>query len=232
MSVAPDERRFHLCWSRSLGFERTMFRFRITTLLFLITIVSLGIAWYVDRTALQEELQRKQHSIATYPEKHGYWSPSLHLNTTTNQLESLLTPRIGEFSGPIVESSQGMSHEALRQPSLATIDEIVPLLADPHPATRLTAARLVALYLEAASGKNNSDSDSIRTRAYLHAAAEDKVQALLNDPDAAIRAAGAFIAGNLYYSRKNEQMLKDAFDKETDGSVRQYLAWAYHHLAD
>ena len=147
-----------------------MFRFRLSTIVFFLTAVSLGFAWYIDRTTLRRELQELQaiqHPIAGFWEKHAYWSPSLHLSVDTDELESSIADRVDGLSGSIVESSQGMSHASLRQPSTATIDKVVLLLDDPDHSTRLTAARLLALYLEAVSGRSNTDRNSIEKRAYL-----------------------------------------------------------------
>lgn len=205
-------------------------RFRLSTLLLVALTVSVALGWYVDRKRLQRELQSRQPAIATYWEKHAYWSPSLHLNTDSAEQEVSLVGAMSHFTGTIVESSQGFSQADLRQPSRETIEAVVPLLDSPDLATRRTAGRLLALYLEAVSGHDNTDHQSIATRAYLQARLQGMIGPLLSDEDGELREAAAFMAGNLYYSQRLEQQLVEAFERETDGGVKYALAWAYYHV--
>lgn len=205
-------------------------QFRLSTLLLVALTVSAALGWYADRTRLRRKLQSQQPSIATYWEKHAYWSPSAHLGTNTSEQESRLEELVVEFSGPVIESSQGMSpHVELRQPSRETIEAVVPLLDSPDLSTRQTAGRLLALYLEAVSGHENTDYQSIATRGYLHARLQGTIGTLLSDKDAELREAAAYIAGNFYYSQQLERQLINAFEEETDGGVKYALAWAYYH---
>lgn len=209
-----------------------MNRFRLSSGLFLLAVICIALGWYVDRSSLARKLEANQHPITSYWEKHAYWSPSLHLNMDTDTLESNLADHVDAFSGELVESSQGMSQATLRQASPKTMDDIALLLDCTDQATRLAAARLSALYLEAVSGRSNTNQSSIEKRAYFQANFKDKIMALLQDNDPDLRAAAALIVGNLYFTREIEQVMMDAFDREDEQTVKLYLAWAHHHIAD
>ena len=208
-----------------------MFRFRIATLLLLILTVSVAAGWIVDRRRLRDRIQEfriqvENHPISSYAEKHAYLSPSNFLVGDTNSYESELVGEI-EFSGDMIVSSQGMGQASLRQPDIKTLDQTIALLDSEDPATRLSAARLLALYLEAVSGSGNLDTDSIATRVRFQAIGLHKVRELLDDSDPDIRSASALILGNSLYNRDTVELMKRTFDEEHDGGVKWHLAWAY-----
>lgn len=207
-------------------------RFRIASILVLVAFISICLGWYVDRTRLVKELASQHHPIAKYWEKHSYWSPSLHLGSDTNSLESQLTEHVVEFSGDIVESSQGWSTSNLRQASHETFDAVALLIDSDSESTRLIATQLLSLYLESVSGRSNTDRFSIEKRAYYHAKIRDDIKTLLFDVNPDIRAAAALVAGNLYFTREIEHTMMDAFDREDEQTVKIYLAWAHHHIAE
>ena len=207
-------------------------RFRIGSIFILVAFIAICFGWYVDRIRLTAELASQRHPIADYWEKHSYWSPSLHLGTDTDSLESHLSEHIVEFSGGIVESSQGVGRSKLRQASSETFDSVVQLIDSNSEPTKLAAVQLLSLYLQSVSGHCNTDQVSIGKRAYYHVAIRDDIEALLQDTNPDIRAAAALVAGNLYFTRKIERTMIKAFDRESEQTVKLYLSWAHHHIAE
>ena len=126
-------------------------RFRIVSIFILVAFIAICLGWYVDRTRLVAELASQHHPITNFWGKHSYWSPSAHLSTDIDSLESQLSKHIVEFSGGIVESSQGMGRCKLRQASPETFDSVVQLIDSNSESTRLAAVRFLSLYLQSVS---------------------------------------------------------------------------------
>jgi hypothetical protein len=209
-----------------------MFRIRITSLLFLVAIVAICLGWYVDHVSISSRLKSKQHPVTWYWEKHYLWSPSLHLGCGTDVLEARLSHLVDQFDGEKVVSSQGVSQENLRQPTIDTIESVMGLLNDNDDSIKLASAELLALYLEAVAGRSNKDQSSIEIRAYFHAHAFEHVKSMLESPDSGIRSAGALALGNMFYTRDAEQLIMDSFDREVEQQVKINLAWAYYHITE
>lgn len=113
-----------------------------------------------------------------------------------------------------------------------TFDSVVQLVDSDNESTRLAAVQLLALYLESVSGRSNTDQASISKRAYYHVTVRDDIDLLLQDADADVRAAAALVAGNLFFIRKIERTMMEAFDREDEQTVKMHLAWAYHHIGE
>ncbi|QDV45425.1 hypothetical protein Enr13x_53040 [Stieleria neptunia] len=205
---------------------RRFFRFRIVTLLLLILAASITAAWIVDRERLLARIEDENHPISYYVEKHSYWSPASYLGGDTDTYESELSGKLA-FSGNKVVSSQGMGSPTLRQPDIATLNQTIGLLDSTDLATRLSAARLLALYLQAVSGSGNLDTDSVSSRVHFQAVGVNRVRQLIRDSDADVRAAVALILGNTLYDRHTVTLMKQTFDEEQDQTVKLHLAWAY-----
>ena len=203
-----------------------MFRFRITTLLLLVLAVSIAAGWLVDRQRLLNRIDEQNPPISNYGEKFSYWSPAGYVDGDTASYETRLSDRI-EFEGKMITSSQGMGSPTIRQPTVATLDNTLALLDSDDGAIRLCAAQLIALYLQAVSGSGNLDSDSVATRVHFQAVGLPKVRNLLKDENPKIRGASALILGNSLYDRHTVSLMTEAFDRETDQSVKLRLAWAY-----
>jgi hypothetical protein len=182
-----------------------------------------------DRKQLVRKIEAQRPVISHYWEKHGYWSPSAYLGQTSSQLESQLSGSF-QFTGPMVESSQGMSDAMLRQPSDDTADYVASFLSSPDSNVRLTAAQLFALYLEATSGSGNYDANSIARRLYCDTIGQKQARDLLISKDVATRQAAALILGNTLYNPHVVQDLTDAFNRESDQSTKIFMAWAYWSL--
>lgn len=205
---------------------RRFIRFRIVTLLLLMLAASITAAWIVDRERLLARIEDENHPISYYFEKHSYWSPASYLDGDTDTYESELSGKLA-FSGDKVRSSQGMGSPTLRQPDIATLHQTIELLDSTDLPTRLSAARLLALYLQAVSGSGNLDKDSVASRVQFQAVGLNRVRQLIRDSDPDIRAAAALILGNTLYDRYTVTLIRQTFDEEQDQTVKLYLAWAY-----
>lgn len=202
-------------------------RFRISTVFLLLVVVAVGLCWFVDRGNLVRRIEQENRPISRYGEKFGYWSPSLYFGVdNTSHYESALGERVA-FSGETVTSSQGMGEPKLRQPDAVTLQSTISLLDDDNTETQLTAARLLALYLQASSGSDNLDTDSVNVRVQFHVHGLRRVRELLKSSDPNMRSAAALILGNSLYDSFTIECLSDAFDNETDHGVKLHLAWAY-----
>lgn len=209
---------------------RSLLTFRLSSCLWLMVATSLGLAWYSDHQRLRAELTRARPAIGNYWEKHGLWSPSIYLSTDTDAVESRLTKRITSFSGRIVPSSQGMSQVPLRQPSTETLEAVIGLLDDADTSVVHDAAQLLALYLEAASGRNTLEMESLALKSHFHRRGLGSAKALLQHPSPEIRRAAALILGNTIPSRSTLDQMIESFDRETDAETMLHLAWAYYTL--
>jgi hypothetical protein len=207
-----------------------MVRYRISTLILFVVMLAIALGWFVDRRRLVDRIERQTPPISLFGEKFSYWSPSGYLGgRDTSFYESLLAERI-EFDGKMVVSSQGMGSPSLRQPTVATLDATVALLDENDESTKLLAAELLALYLQAVSGLKNVDSESVAIRVHFYVVGLEKARALLESENPKIRSAAALILGNTLYDRYTLQSLSAAFDRETDSNVMWHLAWAYWRI--
>jgi hypothetical protein len=204
-----------------------MLRFRVSSLLLFVLMIAIALGWFVDRRNLIDRFERENPRISRWNFKFHYWSPSLYLHDRdTSHYESLLAERI-EFDGKFVVSSQGMGSPRLRQPTNETLDATIALLDDSNESTKLQAAELLALYLQAVCGSANVDGDSLATRVHFQVAGLRKTRGLLESDNSEIRNAAALILGNTIYDRCTVEILSDAFNKESDPDVFVHLAWAY-----
>jgi HEAT repeats len=205
---------------------RSFFRFRIATLLLTILAVSIAAGWIADRRRLMTKIENENHPISFYSEKLSYWSPASYLGGDTESYESELAEVI-KFNGDMIVSSQGMGSPSLRQPDIKTLDQTIALTNLQDRATRVSAVKLLALYMQAVSGSGNLDPDSVATRVHFQAVGLPKVRQLLSDADPDVRAASALILGNSLYDRDTIELMKRTFDSEHDQNVKLHLAWAY-----
>ena len=205
-------------------------RFGISTVLLLMLSAGIGLGWLVDRERLSRQIEQENRPIGRYGEKFAYWSPSLYLGVdNTLRFESALVDKV-TFRGDTRASSQGMSESMLRRPDAATLESTLFLLNDHDAETRLAAARLLALYLEASSGSSNLDVESLAIRVQFHALGLRRVLDLLDSPAPNMRSASALILGNSLYDSHTIDRLSETFDEESDDNVKLHLAWAYWRL--
>jgi hypothetical protein len=205
-----------------------MFRFRMSSVLWFFVTISVAAAWFVDRQLLLQELKRVNPPIKYYCEKANLWSPAAFLNRDTAALETQLSNHIEGFAGDFVTSSQGLGDYRLRQPTIQTLDAVIGLLDD--ESTRVSAAELIALYLQAVSGLENDDKGSLMVRAHFQLNGLPKIRQQICDTNVEVRKAIALILGNTFYSRDAEQFLVDTFDQEADQEVKRHLAWSYYNI--
>jgi hypothetical protein len=203
-----------------------MFHFRISTVLLVFLAVAITVAWCVDHRRLVDRIERVNPPISLYGEKFGYWSPSLYLNGDTSLFELVLPSHI-HFDGELVKSSQGMGRVHLRQPTIETLDATISLLDRDDEEVKLIAIRLLALYLQAVSGRHDFDAQSVATRVHFQVNGLHKVRYLLQSSNPDIRSAAALTLGNSLYDRDTLEMMEETFEKEKDSGVKQHLAWAY-----
>ena len=204
-----------------------MIRYRVLVPVLFVAVLAIALGWLIERRRLVDHIEKQDPPINLYGEKFAYWSPCLYLGSRdTSYYESLLSERI-EFNGKIVVSSQGMGSRSLRQPTLETLDATFSLLDDDNESNKLQATELLALYLQAVSGSKNLDSDSKTTRVHFHSAGLRKTRELLESDNSKLRSAAALILGNTLYDQNTVQLLSDAFDRETDATVKWHVAWAY-----
>lgn len=205
-------------------------RFRISTLLLLIVVVGLALSWYIDRSRLREKLYEDG---IWFGDKHNLWSPTHHLGQiSVAELEAALSGLVEKFEGEKVKSSQGLGEEELRQPTRKTLDAVIALLDHDEEVVRLQALQLIALYLEAVSGYENNDVNSLETIAYFQVKGFPKVREFASDPNADVRIATALIFGNSLYSRDTIEFMKEWFENETDNGVKWKLGWAYSQISE
>jgi hypothetical protein len=199
----------------------------MSTAFLFIVLVAVCLGWLVDRTNLAGRIEQENRPISRYSEKLRYWSPAAYFNVdNTSKFEAALGHRL-TFGGKTVTSSQGVVRATLRQPDIPTLDATISLLDDEDAVTRLTATKLLALYLEASSGSKNLDPESVAVRIRFHALGLRRVLELLNSSDSEMRSAAALVLGNSFYDWETIRYMSDAFDKETDNGVKLHLAWAY-----
>ena len=209
-----------------------MFRYRLSSFALFLAIVCIGLGWYVDRNRLAEELDATKDPtmlrVSILAEKYLYWSPSHYIRNDYLQLESVLSHRVGEFTGIIRESSQGFNHGNLRVPSIETLDAVIDLLDDDDHAIQLAATQLTAIYLESVSGRNVADEQSIRLKAHFQSKGLPVMLDLLNSPDPRVGAAAALSIGNTFPTNNSKQLLIKALERnaEKDNGNRLEIAWA------
>ena len=210
-----------------------MARFRISTLLFICVIVSLSLAWFVDHRQLKLKINQlnRPKFINTLGEKHRYWSPSIYLKIDDiSVLEQKLLPSGFTATGNIVPSTQGMGKAKLRRPTINTLDALAELLYEKE--TQLDAAKLLALYLQALSGKDRLlDEACLTVKAHFHLSYSQGIRwTLLADPDDEVRSAAALILGNTLPDMGTIESLQYAFDREKNDTVKKHIAWAIKTL--
>jgi len=209
-----------------------MIRYRTPFVLLLSIACLWAFSWFIWRSELVQSQPATAHQvpISRFWEKHQYWSPSAHLGTDTDKLESMLSHQVERFSGNIVKSSQGMSDARLRQASPDTFATVARLIDSSDRSLQLAASRLLCLYLESVSGSENLDPDSVRKRKCFCELYRDKVKKLLQDNDPDIRSAAALAAGNLDFNRDIKTSLDESFQRERSATGKIHLAWAHFWL--
>ena len=105
LDFAANVRRENYGLSFSQLYSQPMFRYRLSSFALFLAIVCIGLGWYVDRSRLAEELDATKDltmlKVSILAEKYLYWSPSHYIRNDYLQLESILSPRVGEFTGII-----------------------------------------------------------------------------------------------------------------------------------
>lgn len=207
-----------------------MFRYRMSTMLWLFVPIALALGWCVDRHFLLQKMHGTHKPIEFHCQKSSLWSPAAFWDTGTAALERRLSNHNVDFAGNMVTSSQGLGDYQLRQPSIETLDAVIALLDD--KSTRQPAAELLALYLEAVSGMQNNDEYSFQVKVHFHLHGLAKSRELMGDSDVGVRRAIALVLGNTFRSREAKEWLMDAYDKELDQGVKLYLSWSYQNVAN
>ena len=206
-------------------------QFRLSTVFLVMAITSLSIAWWLDHTRLQKQLDGRDATAIldalqlAGANKHYQWSPSVYLNTDTSTIESDIRLHLPNPTGDSVTSKMGWSTAKLRRPTTETTDAVLVLLQHEDTSVRLKALQLIALYSEAFMSLPAYD-DTLAARTHFRNSVSPRLFELLTVSDSNIRAHAALAIGYSSPWRTSIDNLAVAYKRETDSTAKLYIAWS------
>ena len=176
-----------------------MLRYRITTMLLLVAIVGLALAWWVDHRRLRKQLDYHDSEALldaldlAVVDKFGQKSPSYYFDKETKELEAILG--LANPSGDRLQS-KGWSVESLRKPSTDTTDAVLNFLDSEDIEKQLVALKLLALYSESFTVEQKYAFQKLEPEHdYFCANVTPKLRPLLTHNDHRIRGHAALALG-------------------------------------
>lgn len=207
-----------------------MLRFRITTILFLVTLVAIGLAWWTDHKNLRNQLDYHDSEALldaldwAVELKFNQKSPSYYFDRETADFEEHLSMK--NPVGDMVQS-KGWSKEPLRKPSQETTDAALTFLHSGNLDTKLIALKLLALYSESFIVEQKYAYQKLEPEhEYFCANVTPELYPYLTHRDNEIRGHAALAIGFTCRERDSIDKLTYAFKNETDTSAKRYIAWA------